>query len=332
MPRGETAATPSIRCVSPLALCALLLTGCALTGRTTPAQLPAQANFEPMELRIPGTGRVYPVWRTHSPGTPVLLLHAVNGLSSECLQFALEMEDWGYRVYSPSLYGDPVDGRPAYGFDRTFDAIGVVWQSGLWNPVSPDSPGSILDDVFAMARWVSAREGGREIAVIGNSFTGAFPLALLAEEKVRVAVLGQPALPAKRVLQILLRLPQSPERERSLALSERHWQETMRALRSDPNKRIFGFHYSPDPVAPIQRFDELHRRLARQGLENRFVAYVLTGRDDSYAWGRADWVETAETSRRLKMLTPHSTYLDAEHEEDRAWFREKLRWALDRSF
>lgn len=311
---------------------ALGQTGCVSTGKpgtkaATP-DLPKESSFVRSEVAIPGTERSYPIWRTRSGGRPVLLLHPINGLSGDFLRFALELETWGYRVYFPSLYGDPIKGEPAFGYDRELGSIKLLRESGTWNPVSPESTGPIVDDVRAIARWVSRREGGRDLVVVGNSLTGTFPLALLDEACVKTAVLGQPALPAMRVPQVMMRIPQSMEKKRALTLTGIQWEAVTASLRRHPDKRIIGFHYLEDPIAPIERFDSLHERLEAEGLAARFKAYVLSPDGEAYAAERRAWVVGSDTVERRKMVTPHSTYLDAENMTDRKWFRDRLRKAL----
>lgn len=308
-------------------------TGCVLrekgaTKAATP-NLPRESSFVLDEVAIPATDRSYPVWRTRSAGRPLLLLHPINGLSGDFLRFALELETWGYRVYFPSLYGDPIKGEPAFGYDRELGSIRLLRESGTWNPVSPESSGPIVDDVRAIARWVSRREGGRDLIVVGNSLTGTFPLALLDEACVKTAVLGQPALPAMRVPQVMLRIPQSMEKKRALTLTDTQWDAITASLRRHPGKRLIGFHYLDDPIAPIERFDSLHERLEAEGLADRFKAFVLSPDGGAYAAGRRSWVVGSDTVERPKMLTPHSTYLDAESLADREWFRDRLRGALE---
>jgi dienelactone hydrolase len=241
------------------------------------------------------------------------------------------MESWGYRVYFPSLYGDPIKGEPAFGYDEELGSIKLLRESGTWNPVSPESTGPIVDDVRAIARWVSRREGGRGLIVVGNSLTGTFPLALLDEACVKTAVLGQPALPAMRLPQVMLRIPQSMEKKRALTLTETQWDAITASLHRHPDKRIIGFHYLEDPIAPIERFDSLHERLEAEGLANRFRAFVLSPAGAAYAAERGDWVVGSDTVERRKMVTPHSTYLDAQNLKDREWFRDHLQRALTKS-
>ncbi|MAS92301.1 MAG: hypothetical protein CMO55_03815 [Verrucomicrobiales bacterium] len=316
-----------------LAVALLLpLTGCVTmtpASKEKPAinEAPPESSFTKLEITVPGSDRTYPTWRTKSYGKPILLLHPINGLNPDLLHFALELEDWGYRVYMPSLYGDPILGKPAYGYDKGMATIKVIRKDGNWNPIATDTLGPVTDDVAYLARWVSRKEG-RNIAVMGNSLTGSFPLAILDEPSVKVAVLAQPATPVMKVPQIMMRIPQSEEMQRSLSMSESDWGKTVSALRRYPSKRIIGFHYSNDPIAPIAKFDELHDRLADAGLSSRFKAYVKSPADSDYAKERSGWVVGSETAEKRKMLTPHSTYIVPENFEDQEWFRRKLKSSL----
>jgi dienelactone hydrolase len=301
-----------------------------LAAKTGPnlSEPPEESRFVKLEAGIPGAEVAYPVWRTRSPGKPVLFLHPINGLNPRLLHLALEMEKWGYRVYLPSLYGDPIMGESAYGFDKGISMIRFLKQDGRWNPVATDTMGPIVDEVASIARWVSRKEGGRRIAVIGNSLTGMMPLAILDEPSVRVAVLGQPATPALRMHDIAFRIPQSKEKREALSISEEKWESVVSAMRSDSRKRIFGFHYVEDPLASIDRFDSLNERLEEAGIRNRFRAYVLARSGDSYAEERSGWVKGGRTMERPRMLLPHSTYGAAENPEDEEWFRTQLRKSL----
>lgn len=332
--------TASGRCLSLILTCgfSILFSSCTtLPSRETEiavetgaglAEAPAESRFVKLSATVSGSGESYPVWRTRSYGKPVLLLHPINGLSPGLLNLALEMEKWGYRVYLPSLYGDPIMGEPAFGFDRGLAMIKFLKKDGRWNPVATDTVGPIVDDVAGLARWVSSREGGRRIAVVGNSLTGMIPLAVLDESVVRVAVLGQPATPVLRMHEIAGRIPQPKEKREALSISDDDWNSIERSLRRDSRKRIFGFHYVDDPVASIERFDVLNQKLSDAGLASRFKAYVMESPGQGYADERSSWVVGSETAERRKMLTPHSTYGVAESEEDQEWFRSKLRRAL----
>ena len=304
------------------------LLGCSNHGKPEKAAAPLKSRFVRTEVAMPNSEKRYPVWITRSPGEPILLLHALNGISPETLLFALEMEMWGYRIYLPSLYGDSVDGRDTFGFSEGYLMSKKLKRHPDWRLLDADDPGMILDDVAEMSRWVARREAGRHLTVMGNSLTGNFPLALLDQPAVKTAVVSQPALPVMRNYQVLLGIPQTPNRGKSLAVPDADFERSFEAMKSDPEKRIIGFHYRHDPIAPIAKFDLLARALEKEGLENRFTAYVLDSHGDTYARQRP-WVVSGQTEECRKMLTPHSTLINPENRKDRDWFRARLREVLE---
>ena len=205
--------------------------------------------------------------------------------------------------------------------------IKVLKKDDRWNPVQTDTVGPIVEEVAGLARWVSAREGGRRIAVMGYSLTGILPLAIFDEPSVQVAILGQPATPALRLHEIAGRIPQSQEKREALSMSEEDLDSVVRAMKRDSRKRIFGFHYVHDPMASIERFDVLNERLAENGLGNRFRAYVMERPGEEFV-GERPWGVGNETEEKRKLLTPHSTYGANTNEEDQDWFRSQLKQAL----
>lgn len=309
-----------------------LLAGCVTTretGQRTPA--PEESEFVKIKIPIPGASRVYPTWHTPSPGCPVLLLHAVNGLTPDLLEFALLLEDWGYRAYVPALFGHPFASNHAFGNGRMVPSLIAVSASARWDCASTEHSGIVVDDTAALSRYICEKEGC-PVAVIGNSFSGHFPLAILDDPSVRLAVVGQPSLPVKTWPQLALRLPHTPYERRSLLVSNEKWKDIVTALHKCPKKHIIGFHYLEDPMAPVERFDELHERLHCADLSDRFTAYVLTPPGDPYAEERRSWVISATTSEKKKHTTPHSTFLDGQNGRDLNWFRARLREALERSW
>lgn len=281
-----------------------------------------------MAIPIAGTKEAYPVWHTSSAGKPLMLLHALNGISPSVLHYALELETHGYRVYIPSLYGDPIQGEDAFGYDMALAATKFLKSDPRWDLSSPTDIGPILDDCRDMARWIARHEGSRDLIVMGNCLTGSFPIALLDVPEVKTAVLAQPATPIMKFHQVILRLPQSPQKARSLALPASDLERAFDALRDNPDKHIIGFHYRHDPLAPISKFDALHGMLAAHQLEGRFHAFVLAPEHSHYGSRRTKWVTEATTDQPRKMLTPHSTLINPESFCDRIWFRERLLEAL----
>lgn len=302
---------------------------CCPDERTTP---PPESAF--VELGLTGSAKApsFKTWRTRSAGHPILLLHALNGISPSILHWALEMETWGYRVYIPSLYGDPIGDEAAYGYDNGIAATKLLAARPEWDLNSIEHPGSIVNEIRALAAEVSSLEGNADIAVIGNCLTGIFPLAVMDEPFVRVAVLSQPALPVMKLHQIFLRLPQPEKKQRALPLSGEHLAPIIAAMKGDPSKQILGFHYVHDPVAPIAKFDAIHEELAAAGLEDHFTAYLMEKHGSSYAADRPDWTIGKTTAQKRKLLTPHSTLSNPESLDDRAWFRAHLRAQLDKAW
>jgi dienelactone hydrolase len=306
------------------------LSGCVTCCPPEKRKAPDELCFRKTTIALP-SGVPCPAWHTRSPGKPVLLLHALNGISPSTLGLALEMEHWGYRVYVPSLYGDLIEGASAFGYDDALAAAKFIQDDPRWNLYDLDQgPGAILEDVRAMVRFVSRREGGRSITVIGNCLTGSFPLALMSEPAVQTGVLAQPAMPLLTTPQVLLRIPQKKEIRRSTGLSPGQWEKTIAALRNHPDKHLIGFHYRNDPLAPIRKFDTIQERLSAENLGDRFHAFVLAPTGMFYAKKRPDWVTGGPTEQQTTLLTPHSTIINPVTKEDRNWFRARLREALAR--
>ncbi|MDF1738526.1 MAG: hypothetical protein P1U86_05155 [Verrucomicrobiales bacterium] len=286
---------------------------------------PAQGKFERFTVTLPGKTETDAVWRTRSPGKPVVLLHAINGISPALLEFALEMETWGYRVYLPSLYGDSIGGESPFGYDMALEALAFLKKDERWNLHERGDAGPILAETLAWTRWVKDKEGGKPLTVIGNCLTGNFPLAVLAEPGVELAILAQPALPVKNYPEILFRLPQPGQQQRALGIPGETMKQLAAAMHRDPKKRIVGFHYVHDPLAPIAKYDALHDFLDDFQLADRFEAVVLKRPGSRYPNSRESWVTASDTQEPLKLLTPHSTIVNPESTADRSWFRSELR-------
>lgn len=259
----------------------------------------------------------------------MILLPALNGISPSVLRYALELEQNGYRVTVPSLYGDPIQGLPAYGWDDALAAAKFLVDDPRWNLYGTDEgSGPILEDVRAIVRAVAAREGRNDLVVIGNCLTGSFGLSLIDEPSVRTAVLAQPAMPLKKTHQVIFRIPQRRELRVSTGVAADQWEKSLAALRRDPRKKVIGFHYRNDPLAPLVKFDTIHERLAAAGVADRFTAYILDPMGGGWAKRRADWVVGGETDQQTTMLTPHSTLINPVTRTDRDWFRARLLEAL----
>ncbi len=271
-----------------------------------------------MGRAIPGTSfsanskandHVYPVAETRSAGAPILVLHGLGGLDGPTLDWGQALAQHGWKVYLPMLDGE---------FDRC-DPIRHslrMKRSGIWKTNDVNASGQVLDDMGALADAISARHGGRRVVVVGNCLTGSFPLALLARRSVKTAVLCQPALPLKSPLEVLLRIPQSPEKRKALAIPPDELNQSLQALH-DPSKRLYGFHYLEDPLASIDKFVLIHEKLQQQGLGGKFRPVVLV---PARAPKVRTWWTRMDTNLEQGRITPHVTVTGGE-EVDRTPLR-----------
>ena len=181
-----------------------------------------------------------------------------------------------------------------------------------------------------MTRWVSGQEGGGKVIVVGNCLTGSLPLALLDEPIVDTVVMAQPATPMKGLEHLFLLIPQKPDRAASLGIPEKDLARAIAAMERDSRKRVIGFHYLHDPLAPIEKFDTLRNRLGGVGLEDRFRTFILAPphRKDEETEGRWTTIET--TRQRRTFIKPHTTIITGANCDDRNWFQGWLRTELAR--
>jgi len=238
------------------------------------------------------------------------------------------MDTWGLRVYLPSLYGDEILGEKAYGYNRALRATRYLDYSDDWRIYQVDGPGPILEDVRAMSRWVSEQEGGGEITVVGNCLTGIFPFALINEPHVKTGVIAQPASPLKHWYHAYFRIPQLPWHEPALGLKWKKIRSSLAALEANPEKQLYGFHYYQDPLASFSKFENLDRKLAKRGLTDQFKTVVLASPEKAPHLRKQKWTVVGETCSPTTKTLPHSTIINPATDEDRHWFREKLRLVL----
>lgn len=306
--------------VSPVALLLLaiatLTSGCANHCGECEIAVPAKSNFTHSVFVANRTNSPrYSVYRTKTKGPPVLVLHEVNGLSAPPLDFAIELgTQHGWTVYAPVLFG-------RYGAGSS---IGTALLGSLKTRLSPDwrtkdmhSSGRVLDDVGEMVTWISRLHGGQKVIVMGNCLTGGFPLALLGRPDVKAAILCQPSMPYQSPF-----AKETPEYNASFAIPEAALEASIDALRRDPRKRLLGFHYLEDDLAPMEKFDSLHERLRRAGVAHRFRPVVLY---PAGAQRDRPWADERGTEARHKGPgMPHNTVTSSANLEDRRRMRTLL--------
>lgn len=186
-------------------------------------------------------GYTYPVFRAGS-GPAVVVIHEVPGITPEVRRFAKRVEDAGFSVFMPSLFGTPgkqFTGSYAGGqvlracIQREFAALRA-------NGSSP-----VVDFLRGLLR-AAHEETGASVGAIGMCLTGNFALALAVDDIVAAPVLSQPSLP----------FPLSGSLRRALHLSDEDL-EVVRGRVDEQALRILGLRFSEDSMCPAARFERL---------------------------------------------------------------------------
>jgi dienelactone hydrolase len=303
LPRGLLALASLVLLMGALSSCALHPCG-KMDGRQNPRDF-AFRNFK-------GKDHLYPVAITKPAGAPMLVMHGLGGLDGATLDWAKLLSQQGWKVYMPMLAGE---------FDRCDPLAHTIQMrlSGIWKTNDLHTSGQVLDDMGVLADRISALHGGKQVVAVGHCLTGAFPLALLSRASVRTAVLCQPALPAKSPLEIVLGLPQTPEKQKALAIPPPQLKKSLLALH-DPSKRVYGFHYLEDPLASMEKFYSLQEELKRRGLAGKFRPVVLVPAGSRI---HESWWEERTTRQPKTRIQPHVTVTGAE-EVDRTPLRKRF--------
>lgn len=162
---------------------ASLIAGCTPHVRTL-ARCPAVPHdFEPISEFEPRT-----VLRTGPRSGPVVvLLHELPGLSPANMGLARCLAGEGFSVHLPLMFGTRGQDNWLLGYFQS-----CLRSSFECSKLSTNSP--IVGWIRTVCRRVADQSDG-PIAVIGMCLTGAFPLACLADARVRGVILCQPTVP-----------------------------------------------------------------------------------------------------------------------------------------
>jgi dienelactone hydrolase len=239
-------------------------------------------------------------------------LHELNGLSPAPLDFSKELASKGWRVYAPALFGK-------YGDNDPKAALSKLKKDPRWKLYDKDDSGVIVDDVRAMSSWISGINGGQRVIVMGNCLTGTFALPLLAEKHVKAAITCQPAFPLPSTFEAIFKI-QPLEKREAWGISSASMERAVDAMKG--GKKLWGFHYLEDPIAPMDKFYSLHRALEAQGIGGRFRPVVL--RPARLADNDPGWWDGLDTEVRRSFLKPHNTVTESGSPCDRRRMREVL--------
>lgn len=188
--------------------------------------------------------RARPVYRK-GIGPPVIVIHEMPGITPEVARFGRRVEERGFAVFMPSLFGR--DGKEAgtLAFLGAFAQVCISRQFALF---AENRPGPVVDWLRALARHVHAEIGGRGVGVVGMCLTGNFALAMAVDPEVAAPVLAQPSLPLGKKRSHAVHAPP----EALQAVRDRH---------SEDGLKVIGLRFEGDKTCPPERFATLRREL-----------------------------------------------------------------------
>ncbi len=307
-------------CLLPLVGIVCLLSSCAShcvpegvspidCSRLKTTQLPEEPSPE---------GKSYPALTFGKSGPPVLLIHAMNGVSAKTVELGELISTWGYRVWIPNLYEGTEFGKGI----RVSRAQKILNRSGDWTSHSSDGGGNIVRHLGEMVTDLHGRTG-EKVIVIGNCLTGITPLELIHLEGFRSGVLCQPATPLLRPVEVLFSW--IPDTKRTdLGISSCTVNRVIQTMQQDCSKKLAGFHYTHDPLAPMERFDVLHGKFEEGGVADQFKTWIAYPEGtEPESW----WSHSMPTESPKRLTSPHSTIINSVC-RDVDFFRSGLKAAL----
>ncbi len=191
-------------------------------------------------------GEAYPVY-TLGSGPGVVVVHEVPGITPEVARFARRVAAEGFRVYLPSLFGEP--GRP-FSLPYVAEQISRACVRREFAVLAAKGSSPITHWLRALCRDAHAECGGPGVGALGMCLTGNFALALMVDESVMAPVLSQPSLP----------FPIDRERRAGLHLSEGDLACVRRRVKQD-GVPVLGLRFTADRSCPSERFDTLRTEL-----------------------------------------------------------------------
>ncbi len=131
-------------------------------------------------------------FRVYERGTgrrPIVLFQELPGIGPETLDLARRLDEAGYRVFLPHLFG-PLGKTSFVG-----NTVRLLCMRRVFHLFATDAASPIVAWMRALCRDVRARCESRGVGTIGMCLTGNFAITLMADDAVVGGVASQPSLP-----------------------------------------------------------------------------------------------------------------------------------------
>lgn len=147
--------------------------------------------YREVEMTFRGVSR--PVLVSEDDGPPVVLMHEVFGLTEAVMAFAGMIQQAGFRIYLPVLFGSA---RPKSGsFAKVRGGLAFACVAHQFKVFAAHESGPWADWLRDLVDRACDETQARGAGVIGLCLTGNFALSAATNPRVLAPVLGEPSLP-----------------------------------------------------------------------------------------------------------------------------------------
>jgi dienelactone hydrolase len=172
-------------------------------------------------------------------GQPVIIMQELPGIGMETLHLADRLNEAGFRVVIPHIFGPLGKVSMAGNFGRLF-CMRRQFHLFERNASSP-----IIDWLRALCIDVRTRTGTTGVGVIGMCLTGNFAITLMAEDSVLAGVASQPAMP-------IFVAP------KSLHMTDQEAEKARQALTA--KGPMLAYRFEGDPLCSATKFNAINDR------------------------------------------------------------------------
>ena len=185
-------------------------------------------------------------------GPAIIVMHEVPGLYPAVAEFGLRLVKEGFKVYLPSLCGEPGKDYSNQYIAQSFKEVCISKEFTIF-ATRKSSP--VTEWLRALARHAHEKSGKRPVGAVGMCLTGGFALSMMLDDFLMAPVLSQPSLP----------VPYTPAQRNDLGIDD----ETLKKVkeRVAGGCEVMGLRFSHDPLCPKQRFKRLKKELGNGFIE-----------------------------------------------------------------